>query len=51
MIAAALWSTINRWVIEGADIERLWPMVDQAFTILGSGLDDPVVSPARRSGG
>jgi hypothetical protein len=50
MIASALWSTVNRWVVEGADLERLWPMIDQAFTILGSGLDEPVVSPSRVSG-
>lgn len=44
MIAGALWSTVNRWVAEGADIDRLWPMLDDAFDVLGAGLDHLTMS-------
>ena len=50
MIASALWSTVNRWVLEGADLDRLWPMIDEAFAVLGTGLDHVTVSPPGRSG-
>ena len=45
MIAGALWSTVNRWVAEGAEIDRLWPMLDDAFNVLGAGLDHLAMSP------
>jgi len=38
MIASAIWTTTNRWVAQGADPERLEPMLDEAFAILADGL-------------
>jgi AcrR family transcriptional regulator len=49
MIASALWSTVNRWVAEGADVDRLWPMLDEAFGIMAAGLADVPTSAARPS--
>jgi AcrR family transcriptional regulator len=39
VIASALWVAVNRWVVEGADLDRLQPMIDQAFEILAHGVD------------
>jgi AcrR family transcriptional regulator len=39
VIASALWITVNRWVATGAERERLWPMIDEAFAILADGLE------------
>jgi AcrR family transcriptional regulator len=43
MIAGALWATVNHWIAEGADRDRLMPMLDEAFALLGKGLADPGV--------
>jgi len=43
MIAGALWATVNRWVAEGAERERIMPMLDEAFAILAKGLAEPAV--------
>jgi AcrR family transcriptional regulator len=43
MIAGALWATVNHWIAEGADRDRLMPMLDEAFALLGKGLADPAV--------
>src|SRR5262245_40351694 len=40
IITSALWATVNRWVAEGADVDRLWPMLDEAFGIMAAGLAD-----------
>jgi len=47
MIASALWATVNCWIAEGADIERLWPMLDETFDILAEGCDKLPTAPAR----
>jgi AcrR family transcriptional regulator len=38
MIASALWTTVNRWSAAGAEVDRLEPMLDEAFALLESGL-------------
>lgn len=38
MIASTLWTTVNRWTAAGAEVERLEPMLDEAFALLESGL-------------
>jgi AcrR family transcriptional regulator len=38
MIAGALWATVNCWIAEGADRDRMMPMLDEAFAILDKGL-------------
>ncbi|HKA85252.1 MAG TPA: TetR family transcriptional regulator [Acidimicrobiales bacterium] len=43
MIAGALWATVNRWVAEGAERDRIMPMLDEAFSILAKGLAQPAV--------
>jgi AcrR family transcriptional regulator len=43
MIAGALWATVNHWIAVGADRDRLMPMLDEAFALLGKGLADPAV--------
>src|SRR5262245_40919459 len=43
MIAGALWATVNRWVAEGADRDRIMPMLDEAFAVLAKGIDEPKV--------
>lgn len=49
MIASALWATINCWIAEGADVDRLWPMLDETFDILAEGCDKlPSAPPPRR---
>lgn len=37
-VGGAVWTVINRWVDEGADRERLLPLVDEAFALLEQGL-------------
>ncbi len=46
MIASSLWATINCWIAEGADVERLWPMLDETFGILAEGCDKLPLNPA-----
>jgi hypothetical protein len=47
MIAGALWATVNCWVAEGADRDRIGPMLDEAFAILGKGLAQSEVPSSR----
>jgi AcrR family transcriptional regulator len=39
VIASALWTTVNRWTAEGAELDRLQPMIDEAFGVLAAGLE------------
>jgi AcrR family transcriptional regulator len=48
MIASALWATVNCWIADGADIARLWPMLDETFGILAEGLAEVPSTPAPR---
>jgi len=43
VVGTALWTVIDRWVAEGAKVERLKPLVDEVFDLLASGFD---ASPA-----
>ena len=45
--ASAIWAVIDRWLAEGADVERLPPMIDEAFTLLEQGFSG-ARPPARR---
>ncbi|HEY7071368.1 MAG TPA: TetR family transcriptional regulator [Acidimicrobiales bacterium] len=47
MVAGALWAAVNHWVAEGGDVERLWPVLDEAFGILAEGLAQQGVPPSR----
>lgn len=54
VIAAALWIAVNRWVVEGADLERLNAMIDQALALLADGVEpvagkNPAKHATRRS--
>jgi AcrR family transcriptional regulator len=44
MITSALWATINRWLAEGADIDRLDGMMDETFALLADGVDRAVAA-------
>jgi AcrR family transcriptional regulator len=35
--AATMWTVVERWLAEGAEIERLPPMIDDAFALLEAG--------------
>lgn len=37
-IGSALWTTINRWLADGSDLDRLGPMMDEALAVLATGL-------------
>ena len=45
--ASAIWAVIDRWLAEGTEVERLLPMIDEAFTLLEQGFS-PARPPARR---
>jgi AcrR family transcriptional regulator len=45
--ASAIWAVIERWLAEGTDVERLPPMLDEAFCLLEQGFS-PARPPARR---
>jgi hypothetical protein len=38
--ASAIWAVIERWLAEGSDVERLPPMIDEAFTLLEQGFSE-----------
>ena len=44
MVTSALWATINRWLAEGADLDRLDPMMDETFALLANGVDSAVAA-------
>jgi MftR C-terminal domain len=35
--ASAIWKVIERWLAEGTEVERLPPMIDEAFALLEQG--------------
>lgn len=45
--ASTIWAVIERWLAEGPGVERLPPMIDEAFTLLERGFS-PAPQPARR---
>lgn len=51
VIASALWTTVTRWVADGADVERLRPMLDEAFAVLAEGIDGADAPRGRPPGG
>jgi AcrR family transcriptional regulator len=52
VIGSTLWAAVNRWVVDGADAERLLPTIDEALAVLAGGADavaaGAVKRPARR---
>ena len=42
MVASAMWATVNRWITEGGDPDRLSQMFDEAFALLGEGVDTAI---------
>jgi AcrR family transcriptional regulator len=38
VVATTIWAVLDRWVVDGADPDRLGPMIDEAFALLASGL-------------
>ena len=44
MVASAMWATVNRWITEGGDPERLSPMFDESFALLGEGVDNAIAT-------
>jgi AcrR family transcriptional regulator len=40
-VASAVWTVIDRWIAQGADVDRLLPMIDEAFALLATGLETP----------
>jgi len=47
-VASAVWEVVTRWISEGADVDRLTGMLDDAFDLLAGGFEPPV---ARRPAG
>ena len=45
--ASTIWTVIERWLAEGTEVERLMPMIDEAFGLLEQGLSS-ARPPARR---
>ena len=48
VIASAVWITVNRWAAEGADLERLQPMIDEVFALLATGFDNEGQPPGTK---
>jgi AcrR family transcriptional regulator len=44
---STIWAVIERWLAEGADVEHLMPMIDEAFSLLADGFSG-TRPPARR---
>ena len=42
MVASAMWATVNRWITEGGDPDRLSEMFDEAFALLAEGVDTAI---------
>jgi AcrR family transcriptional regulator len=38
VVSTTTWAVLNRWVAEGADPDALRPMLDEAFSLLATGL-------------
>jgi AcrR family transcriptional regulator len=47
--ASTIWTVIERWLAEGKQVERLIPMIDEAFALLEEGLSG--TRPRARRGG
>jgi hypothetical protein len=47
--ASAIWTVIEHWLSDGAEVERLPPMIDEAFALLDQGFSE-ARPPARRGG-
>jgi hypothetical protein len=47
--ASAIWTVIDRWLAGDIEVERLLPMIDEAFALLDQGLSR-AQPPARRVG-
>jgi len=45
--ASTIWTVIQRWLAEGTEVERLMPMIDEAFALLEQGISS-ARPPARR---
>jgi AcrR family transcriptional regulator len=45
--ASTIWTVIDRWLADGTDVERLSPMIDEAFALLERGFSG-ARPPARR---
>jgi AcrR family transcriptional regulator len=39
VVSTTMWAVLDRWVAEGADPDRLVPLIDEAFGVLASGLN------------
>ena len=39
IISSTLWTTVNRWTAERADVEELMPMIDRALATVADGVD------------
>jgi MftR C-terminal domain len=46
--ASTIWTVIQRWLAEGTEVERLMPMIDEAFALLEQGISS-ARPPARRA--
>ena len=44
MVSSALWTTVNRWITEGGDLDRLSEMFDESFALLGDGVDSAIAA-------
>ena len=42
MITSAIWATVNRWLADGGELDRLDTMMDETFTLLADGIDRAV---------
>jgi AcrR family transcriptional regulator len=54
IISSALWTTVNRWTAQGADVDELMPMIDRALATVADGVNAAAASttgkaPARRT--
>lgn len=39
VVSTALWALVDRWVTEGAEPDRMVPMIDEVFDMLASGFE------------
>jgi AcrR family transcriptional regulator len=49
IISSALWTTVNRWTAERADVEDLLPMIDRALAMVAEGVDAAAASATRKA--
>ena len=48
-ISSALWTTVNRWTAQGADVDELMPMIDRALATVADGVDAAAASATRKA--